>query len=428
MTDAAGGEVRTCPSCGEPASDATFRFCTSCGARLDQDGPGGALVPLVVDDEAESPRWWGRHRRLLLLVTAGLSAVLVAGFLAWQWSGVRQAEGPVAAFFAALADGDGPAAAALLGEALISDGQGSGHDPTIGGAVEGALDSPIWAEGALSSGYTAPTDVELEVDYGAAEGVERRDDRSYARVTAAYTVAGSRFEQEFRLERVGGGWSREWQIIGVLLDELQPVGSSTTAQIANAAPTLGGIVVPPGEYAVAIEGSALFEDATGRAVVGGDTIWNPGSGTNRSPFNNSFRADVTVELEDLTLRDSVQGEVERQVAELIDACAAPHGLDWEACPFQLVSDSSVVHYIASALEAGSQWEVEAYPEVEAVVDGAKACLRLVEEGRAVGEQIDPADGSLALKIPGSSYEARLAATGIITMREGEMTWLPDVPC
>lgn len=396
-TSAESQQPRECPTCGATVADAAFYFCVSCGARLDVEP--GELVPVDDEDDESNRGVWWRSRRFLVLAGVAVLLLPLLGFFGWQWSGMRQATGPVEEFFAALEEGDGPAAAALLANASLGDGNEEG------------LDSPIWEPGALESGYSAPTDVELDTDFGAMIGLEQRPDRSTAAIDATFVVAGSEFELEFWVERIGSGWSRDWQISAVSLETVQPVGSSTPSRAASATPAIS-LVVPPGEYDVAVEDSELFADSTGRAVVGG-------SPTEHSSADGAVTVDLDVEA-----REGVHDVVESQMRDLIDDCAQPHQLDWQECPFDHSSDSPVSYHIEEALQARSEWEVESYPEVEVYVDGQTVCTRVTAPGQATGELISPEnEDAMVPHLPGSNdeFEAELTMSPqLVTVRDDEL--------
>lgn len=444
---------RSCPACGAVATDATFLYCTECGARLDGEERALVHVPkgsraaaLLEEDEEEAGRsWWKRHRRLLIISVVAVLAVGAGGFVTWQWTGFRTADGPVRQFFAALEDRDGPAAAALLAEAAFLNSDVRGTDEEI-------LASPLWQAGALDSGYTPPDLESVNVDYFLdAEGVEQRPDKSMAAATAAFSLGGEAFVMEFLLHRETEGLDRTWAIGSVTMGLVPIGGSGGDVQIANVAVD-GGVHAPPGLYDVTVTGSALFADAAGQVMIGGED-YTDGSGGDQTPAEepsavvstgspDGYDPDeydgllgggtpldgsdwnlVTTSNLEYHLDPGAAAAVDEQIRTAIDACAAPHGLDFEACPFVPVGlDETVAPSVVSALEGGSEWTVTAYPEVELVVDSAgRVGVQVIEVGTASGTYLGPEEGQ-GLSLPWEDYEAELIPYGSVTVDDGQVVW------
>jgi hypothetical protein len=446
---------RVCPACGTPASDATFLYCTECGARLDGEEralvhvPKGSRAAALLEEEDEQTKggsWWKRHRRLLIIGTVAVLAVGAGGFVTWQWTGFRTADAPVRSFFAALEDRDGPAAAALLGEAAFLNSDVRGTDEEI-------LASPLWQAGALDAGYTPPDLESVNVDYFLdAKGVEQRPDKSMASATARFTVDGEAFDMEFLMQRETEGLDRIWAIGSVTMGLVPIGGSGGDVKIANVAVD-GGVHAPPGLYEVTVTGSALFADAAGQVMIGGEdyadgsggdaapadepsAIVSTGSpdgydadeyddllGGDETPLDGSSWNLVTTSNLEYHLDPGAAATVDEQIRTTIDACAAPHGLDLEACPFvPLGLDETVAPSIVSALEGGSEWTVTAYPEIELVVDAAgRVGVQVIEVGTATGTYLGPEEGQ-GLSLPWEDYEAELIPYGSVTVDDGQVVW------
>jgi len=446
----------SCPHCDAPVTDSSFAFCTSCGQRLTETAADEkALVPSdpqrkavaltdPLDEEDAERSWWSRHRKLLVI---GAAAVLVLGtgsYVGWQWSGFRTAHGPVEGFFAALEDRDGSAAAALLSEASILAGM------TV--TEEEVLSSSLWQAGALDSGYTPPELESVEVDYFLDPGeVDQRPDKSLARAVATFALGDAVYEMEFVMQRDVEGMSREWTIGAVPIGVLPVSGATGTVRAANAVVD-GNPYAPPGVYRVEVEGNALFADAAGEVVIGGED-YAEGSGGGAAPagpepsaaastaappetddddFNigegpplDSMDWDlITTSTLEYGLRAEATAEVQAQVNAAIDACAAPHALDLETCPWTLVDlEDSVAPMIASALEGGSSWTVEAYPEIALVLNSSgQAQVQVVQAGRAVGEYLGPEDG-FGVSLLWDSYAAELHPYGPVRVEGEALVWM-----
>jgi hypothetical protein len=363
---------RVCPACGEAASDATYLFCTACGARLDGEDralvhvPKGSRAAALLDaEETSEGSWWRRYRRLLIIGTVVAVAVGAGGFVSWQWAGFRTADGPVRSFFAALEDGDGPGAAALLADAVFL------NDNTIG-TDEEILASPVWTAGALDAGYTAPELETVDVEYFMdAKGVERRPDKSLARAAVEFTLNDERFTMEFLMERETEGLNRAWTIGAVAMGLVPIGGSGGEVRVANT-DVDGAVFAPPGVYEVAVTGSALFDDTAGQVMIGGEdytegtvdetSLEEPAPAASTvapddyegdeydSLFGGGEPLDsldwdlITVADLDYRLDPAAAAAAEAQIRSAIDEGAAPHARVPDTCPVELVDmDETVAH-------------------------------------------------------------------------------------
>jgi hypothetical protein len=132
---------------------------------------------------------------------------------------------------------------------------------------------------------------------------------------------------------------------------------------------------------------------------------------------------ITVADLDYRLVPAAAAAAEAQIRSAIDACAAPHALDLDTCPFELVDmDETVAHSVTSALQGGSEWTVNAYPDIDLVVDVAgQARVDVLEPGTATGTYIGPEDGP-GLSLPWNDYQAELAPYGRVDDVDGEVVW------
>lgn len=434
-TDAEVAGPRQCPECEAVIADDSFRFCTTCGAALDSP-EGKELVPVgekalvetdPLDDDKDADRWWRRHWRLLAAAAAVVLIVPVGLFFFRQWTGLQTATGPVQALFEALEDRDTAALLAVLPEDGISNGI-SYPSPLYGDSYEDPFASPIWAPGALERGYTPPSDVSYEVEFGVPQGLERRENRSYATVLVTYTVAGQEYEDEFLVDREDTGWEREWSLARMFLDEVQVTGSAIPARVAGTEPFTGPILLPPGEYEVVVEDNPLVVADPGRLVVAGAEVWNPNPDDGTQGWNpstsNIYRADTRLELE-FELREGVAEELEAQMRASVEECAKPYQLVWETCQWALDTDSTVAILIEQGLEQRSEWEVTVWPQIETYLgDGQVVCTRLLEPGRATGVELPPQDGSMVAALPGDEYVATISPIGLVAVDDaGAIEWI-----
>ena len=370
----------TCPRCGATGR-AEAKFCAGCGNQFDT-GPSTGLVPVDKPAAAEvtpTVGWWNRRRVIIasvvvLAVIAGLGVYLMR-----QSTGDRTPDGPVREYFTALAAGDGPVAAALLEEA------------NMGGAD--VLSSPMWADGALADGYTAPHHVALDVSYGQANGIDQRPNMDYATVTARYVVDETEVVQQIGMTRGEGMVERPWSIRSIDLGLLSTGDEDTGMDIAGTHQA-GQFWAPPGTYEVSMSGSVLLEDASGQVTV--------------TPTVGDGMADVA-QL-DLTVRPEVVETVDEQIRGRIDECAdAGPPLDLETCPWLIGAT-----YTNRAISV--RWNVESYPVVTLDVSDGDVMVTVVEPGIATAKykRMDDQVETIA---------ADLYPAGIVTAdHSGQVSW------
>jgi hypothetical protein len=252
------------------------------------------------------------------------------------------------------------------------------------------------------------------------------------------------------MQRPTEGLERAWTIGSVSMGLVPIGGSGGEVRVANAAVD-GAVYAPPGVYDVTVTGSALFTDAAGQVMIGGEDYADGSGGADApdqessaaataapdgyegdeydglfgggEPLDSMDRSLITASTVDYRLDPAAVADVDAQIRAAIDACAAPHALDLDTCPFGLVGlDEAVAPSVTSALEGGSEWTVTAYPEVELLVDGAgRVQVDVVEAGTATGTYIGPEDG-MGLSLPWDDYEAELMPYGTVVVDDDRILW------
>jgi hypothetical protein len=364
--------ARFCRSCGRPLAGAGQAGADDAGAGADQAGlgatgvaaggagqagvgatgvaAGGAGAGPAGDDVLPAADSARQRRRLRLRLLIGGVLVLA---LAAAW-GVANAsdralhapDRSVRALFAALAAKD---VAAVR-------------------AVTTCRYGPLCEPGALGSGYEPPTGLRIrDVRYGGTgrDGEPTRlPDRTRATVLVRYTMGGRSFDDAVALHRAG--WFDDWSITAapgwpLVLD------TARVPQVRVAAATVTGKAwALPGVYTVAVAGDALYAADPLTLTVGGAA-----QETRISPA--------------VRLRDDLAAEVDRQVRQRIDACAAqetlrpdtdPAPLGGRDCPFSAPQRYTITRNV--------RWRIARYPRLAlAMGDGRPVSVRTVAEGEAV---------------------------------------------
>jgi hypothetical protein len=345
----------TCPNC-RAALPAGARFCRSCGVSVpaaavlvdeQPPAPTGALpAPTPTITVPAYRRWlaaarvplrrWWRSRRVRWVVAVVLVVTVGGGIgLVYTLSGLNPPDGPVRELFAALA----------------------AHDAPRAGRLGGCHTSALCSDGALRTGYQAPTHLVIgETTYGLPDPTTRRPDKRRASVRVRYQLGGVEHTDTVTLLRSGGGLVRHWSIADPPGEALDVLSSTvTTARLGGAdvpavAPDAvtwrrdGGIHAWPGVYTLAAKETALVAAVPTTVVVAGD------SGVQR----------VTI---DVAVRPTVTTEVDRQVRARIDTCATKTALRPDSgggilpdCPF-----SATTSYVYTK---DIRWTVVDYPKIE----------------------------------------------------------------
>lgn len=422
-------QPRRCGECLAEVSAAADRFCANCGAPLDAEATdqaeastepaGGALVHVPKDDEpddggAAAHSWWTRRKVFVVGVVVLLVAGAAGGFLWWQSSGDRDPAGPVKAFYAALVDGDAVAASKLLEGASTLDSGDLG-------------DSPLWGADALSEGYQAPSNVEVEAvehftagDEGemkqqfpglSEEGVPKRPDMDSAHVSVSYDLGDKRIEQDWILLRETEGVARDYRVINVDVGYVDVGDVAGKATVANAEVD-GRVIAPPGVYDVKVTGSPLFEDVSGELVV------EPSSST-----DTSTATPAAEELSDLKIRPEVAEAVGEQIDDRIADCAKQQdeyttgGEYVEKCPWVLED------LLDKQRAPGEKWTVKDQPRYEVTLAEGSSGEVIVETTHAGKAE---ATYSNALG-DDKTMTALLIPNGTVAVEDGAVTWTYEPP-
>ena len=360
MTTTTPHPPATCPACGTDTRPGS-RFCGGCGATLTA-ATSTELVPVPAAPPAVAKgrgRWeWTRRRVLIAGVCVLAVAAGVGLFLTRQSTGDRAADGPVRAFYDALAAGDAPAATAVI------KGAASGGPLAIDQGWD--ISSPLWTDpAALSTGYQPPTDVVYDISHGVAEGREQRPNMSEATVVARYTLDGHQVTDRWIVERETEGLERAWSVVNVRFAGVRLTSWADTYEVQVAGVRVAGGVehMPPGIYDVALTDHPLFEDFATQLVIGNF------DGVSAGP--------------ELSLRESVVTDVRGQVDRLITRCLdeAPP-IDLDACPIDFGNPVDAKHAAHDR-----EWEVVAEPEYEVKLweDSGAVTVELVAAGQIRAE-------------------------------------------
>jgi hypothetical protein len=411
-----------CPQCGASVR-ATAAFCRTCGHALAKAGSSPATptqrqapplesdpepvpgpVPKLATDPDEAagpdvPAMRRRLRRRVLLVAGVVVALLAAtGVVALIEDTLYSPDGTVTKLFDALARRDGPAARAL----------------------GGCENSPVCGPDGLGTGYTPPTDLRITaVEYGRAakDDPTRRPDNNRAIVRVQYRLAGATHQDAVGLQRLGGGFFRDWSIVKpagwrLTLDSAQVeqarVAGVVTATTKARTEGAGVVFAVPGGYQVAGVPDALFDTRQLSLTVAGP---DPG-GTTRLPASP---------------KPTALGEVEKQVRQHLDGCAAQAvlrprlgtGLDSiNSCPFSANVRYTIIRDI--------RWTVANYPELSLEGgDGKAVSVNTTKPGTVTvalewsTDVLEPRDWnpyteSIHFKVGGR----------VLTDAAGKITWTP----
>ncbi|SCL14978.1 hypothetical protein GA0070624_0579 [Micromonospora rhizosphaerae] len=216
------------------------------------------------------------------------------------------------------------------------------------------------------------------------------ENRLVATMQVTYQVAGATYDRELRFTR---DYARQsWRIHRGWFS--LPANTRTAYPLVVAGtlvPTseFGHVPAFPGAYVVRLARNPMFEAPPVTVVAG----------TGEAPGLQ------------LRLRGSRQPELERQVREHLDRCAARPDPEPVSCPFERVPD---VDYPSTVRR-----RIIAYPSVALLVDGAELRVASGTPGRA--EVRDSVAGESARPIA----EERITVTGRLEVDGDRLTFVPD---
>jgi ribosomal protein L40E len=354
VVDALHPAASVCPQCGT-ANRPDAAFCRSCGTRLLEQSAAthestrptpaetsgsdsvesSSLGPVRIDIAGGLRELWAQVRRIrrrwwliavVVIVAAGATITFTVDRV------VYPPDRAVRAFFAALA----------------------AHDAVTAGQLAGCSDAPLCSGTALTSGYTAPAQLQIgAVSSGPATDLTRRPDESVAYMHVRYQLAGQPVDAVIELARDSTGTARPWHILGGGYGYLDVVSTTTSrAQVAGvsvpavtAASSLGAQQALPGVYTVTAATTDPLFGATPQQV---SIIGQLGT-----------TAPAEVDLV-VGIRPTVLATVQHQVDASMDRCAAG-ATDVLAigCPFEL-TDTQVPYYPGDDVV----WKITKYPQVK----------------------------------------------------------------
>ena len=332
------GRITPCPQCDAPNA-AGARFCRSCGTALP-----ARRFPLRL------PR-----RTAQVLVGATVVVLVVIGLAFFVVQRGNDPRDPVRAFFVALA----------------------ARDPArIHAVVE--CDA-ICTEGALATGYTPPSEVQIgdvTEDIGRPDDVTRRPDPNIAAVAVKYTVDGVVRDDTIVVVRNGNGLVRDWTLLDAPGASLAVVsGQIPTAFVAGlpvrtvtadlAEDTKHALWVFPGVYAVSAPGTVLARAPSVRVPIGAG-------------------GHVKVPLTPQVLPTAAK-EVDRLISARLTACAAQADLmpavpdEPLSCPFRATLVTTPRSIIWTILDLPTI----TFSPIERPLDQARTfSVAMVKQGRA----------------------------------------------
>ena len=347
--------------CGAPLRPEA-RFCGKCGADT-------ASVPAV--EAPEAPPW----RRPRLWIAVGVVAAAATGIVVWTPIAEASITAPVEAYYKALSEHDGPAAA--VAAAHVDDAE-----------------SVFFETDGLTVGYVGPTDLSYSVDYeseaDAADAFDEEINGEVAAVQVDYKLGGTtKRDLAFVTDGPDG-----WVLTGVSLGLVAAFDDGyASLQIGGAeVDPAGDIVAPPGIYEVKATGHVLYTDYESRVEVDGYVV----------------QSDIT-EIP-YQVRDSILGEVEPLVTAQIDECvAAGPPMDLSRCPWAFTSSYD------EKRANDTTWTVEAYPVIEVAIGHGGVVVRTVTPGEVSG----------TFKVQGidKTVSATLEPAGSVAVSDaGQVVW------
>jgi hypothetical protein len=310
----------TCTECGT-AGQAQAVFCRKCGTRLPPSAHAARGRLRVLKS------WRGR-----LAVAVVVAFALAADAAVWTRHATGgQPDGPVRAWFAALAARDTAAAATVR--------------PGLEVLRDNVLHSPV---------YTPPAGLQIvHTAYAPSRDPQQRPNHDIAFVTVRYQIAEDRFEQTIAVNRTGSGLNRSWIL-----------GDGATGSLTIIGGTLHNAVIGPITVPTAASADGVVADATlmlppGQWTVYGDpadplftarpvTATVPGRMREQSPTMATLAP---------TVKPAATAAVSKLVHARIDDCAARQTLSMVDCPF----DRTAGPYTGTVTSV--HWTIRRYPTI-----------------------------------------------------------------
>jgi hypothetical protein len=315
-------------------------------------------------------------RRKAVLIGLGVALLLVAVVYVIRVT-VSSPESAVRGYFDALADRDAEAALAVTAPEV--------RDQVARDLISDAV--------LRSDGYSPPSEVEV---------TEVSVDGRGAVAEVEYTIDRRELSASLRLRREGGildAVFHRWLVvdgIGSLLLADVPEQITVNGQPVTAYDAQGPRLLPalPGGYQV--------------GVPEGDPLWEPRSVA--AQVEPQGAAEVSVPL---AARPEVREEIERQVAERLDDCAASTELVPPGCPFG---------YAVVASADDIRWRIAAYPRL-ALTPGRELGETVIlvstsVEGEAVVSGTRRFVGEFERPVP-------FPVSGIVTVAGDSVLFQPD---
>jgi hypothetical protein len=266
---------------------------------------------VFIDYRPSRRRWW-------VLLAAAAVVLLLVGVVYAVRSTVSSPESAVSGYFGALADRDADAALRVLAPEVADHAE-----PEL-------LRDPVLR----SADYLPPADVRT-TDVTV-------DDRE-AVAAVEFTIDGRQHTATLRLRRSGGladSVFHRWRIVDGL-------GSIVLGQVTEQI-TVNGVPMAARDA----QGSRVLTAFPGGYQVGvpeGDPLWEPRT----VPATVAPLAGAEVDVP-LVVRPGIRDEVDRQVRDILDRCAASTELVPPGCPFG---------YAVVAEAEDVRWRIDSYPAV-----------------------------------------------------------------
>lgn len=312
---------------------------------------------------------------LLGLICAVAAAILTITILNAHVYGPQQ---QVRDYFHALHEGDGPGALGIL-HAKIPDG-----NPAM---LDGA---------ALKASVSGINDVEI------GDAVDLPDSR--ITLPVQYTLDGKAARSEFELERTGTHWLffHTWEFVPSTLP-------TTSLSIVNEdRATLNGtpVALPggngtfpvfyPGSFAASYKSTYFAADQVHTAV------------TNRQDANSRLALDTKP-------TGKLRAEVDAQIHDFLDKCAAQDRLGPPGCPFYHYTDDEIVGKVV--------WKITDYPDISIEAYGGRWVLKpLTGTAEVTSREMDLFTGAVHPLKAKHEY----GFTAQLSVSENDVTVTPQV--